>query len=441
MKDNKEKDKEQSLLLTSALAVGFGVFAMPYTAVLGVGCMAVGVTGVAMHLADPICKLLFRNSGEYYEEVGKIVEIIKINKIENKSGDPLKVKSVENTDNGFKVEFDIPLGLSYRELDMIIPAISCSMGGKKVKRNRNTLDVVFTELEKEYPLVFPPVRKEERYRLLTYVGNTINGPKELDLMHAGAILLAGQTGSGKSTVLRYMLTHIAVNYREDEINLYLNDMKYTELAMFKALKITKWHNTDPNLVLTSLLDFQKEMYRRYKLFESVGPDCTDAYEYERITGNKLPINLMVIEEFTILNSKEYKDTVEVLNDVLSKCRASKSHVIITTQRPDIKNFDPRLKANATHTIGLKTKSVTNSQIICDEDVLKYLRGNGHGYLFDNEGDTEFQGYYLKSSDAKHILEPYNKSREEYEAFINEQNKKCNIYEVDEYGYYDGDDDF
>lgn len=439
---NKEKSNEHSLLINSATAIGFGMFAIPYAATIGVGCMALGAAGIAMNFADPICKL-FTKKGDYYEEVGKIIDIIKINKVENKNGDPMKVKNIENTDNGFKIEFDIPLGLSYKDLDSIIPAISCSMGGKKVKRNKNILDVVFTELESYYPLLFPPVKKEDRYRLLTYVGNAVNGPKCIDLKHAGAILLAGQTGSGKSTILRYMLTHIAVNYREDEINLYLNDMKYTELAMFKALKITKWHNTDPGMVLTSLVSFQAEMNRRYKMFENIGPDCTDAYEYERITGNKLPINLMVIEEFTILNSKEYKDTVEVLNDILSKCRASKSHVIITTQRPDIKNFDPRLKANATHTIGLKTKSVTNSQIICDEDMLKYLRGNGHGYLFDGDGDTEFQGYYLKSKEAKSILEPYNKSKEEYEKFISEQAHFADddeTFYLDDNSYY-GDDDF
>lgn len=222
MSNSKEKNKnnknEHSLLINSASAIGFGILAAPYTATIGVGCMALGAVGIAMNFADPICKL-FAKKGDYYEEVSKIIEIIKINKIENKNGDPMKVKSIENTDNGFKIEFDIPLGLSYRDLEYIIPAISCSMGGKKIKRDKNILDVVFTELEPHYPLYFPPVKKEDRYRLLTYVGSAIDGPKCLDLKHAGAILLAGQTGSGKSTVLRYMLTHIAVNYREDEINL------------------------------------------------------------------------------------------------------------------------------------------------------------------------------------------------------------------------------
>lgn len=405
MKSEAPRGKADDMLL-SAVTIGFGALTFPYSAMLGTGCMIGGIGLMAMDLYEPISSL-FKKKGDYYEEIEKIIKIIQINSICNKEGEPLTIEKVSVCSSGLQLELNIPLGLSYKDLDYVfIPPLKAAFNDKEVTRERNIINIKFTELKESYELCFPPISKNLRNRLITYIGNSIDELVKVDFSQAGGILLAGQTGSGKSTLLRYMLTHIATNYDESEINLYLNDMKFCELMLFKDLKITKWHNTDPERVIESLEDFWAEVRRRYKLFLDNG--CTDAYEYEALTGNKLPINLMVIEEFTILSSKKYKDAIEILNDILSQCRASKSHVIITTQRPDAKTLDPRLKANITHTIGLKTKSIINSNIICDEDVLKYCRGNGHGYLFDNRGRIEFQGFELDPNEAKKILAPYNK---------------------------------
>lgn len=403
----KNKNKNDLLIASTALA-GFGIATLPFTSLVGVGCIAVGGVGLAAELGTPILNL-FSKKSEYSEEINKILEIIRINEIENKEGTRMTINKVSPSNDGIDVEFDIPLGLRYKELDDLIPAISCAFGEKQIKREKNTLKIKFTELKEEYELLFPPVPAKQRDKLITYIGESLEGPVKLDLSQAGGILIAGQTGAGKSTALRYMLTHIAMNYKPDEINLFTNDMKFTELSLFKYLKITKWHNTNPDLVEISLNKFWDEIQKRYRKCEKLG--YTDIYEYEKATGDRVPINLMVIEEFTILSAKKYKHVIDTLNNILSQCRASKSHVIITTQRPDAKTLDPRLKANITHTIGLKTKSIINSQIICDCDYLKYLRGNGHGYLFD-KNETEFQAYNLSSNLAKEILVKYSKSIEE-----------------------------
>lgn len=405
-KDNKNSN---DLMMASVALTGFGVVALPFTAAVGIGCIGTGIVGLAAELGTPLLNILTKRK-EYSEEVEKIIEIIRINEVENKEGTRMKIENITQTIYGLDIEFNIPLGLRYKDLDDIIPAISCAFSGKDISRDKNKLMVKFTELKEAYDLIFPPIRKDDRNKLMTYIGENLEGPVKLDLSQAGGILIAGQTGAGKSTALRYMLTHIAMNYKREELNLYLNDMKFSELFLFKNLKITRWHNTNPDLVELSLDNFWKEIQRRYKLFEKY--ECTDAYTYEEITGNKIPINLMVIEEFTLLSGKKYKNVIEKLNDILCQCRASKSHVIITTQRPDAKTLDPRLKANITHTIGLRTKSIINSQIICDSDILKYLRGNGHGYVFDRNREIEFQAYNLDPEFAKSILEKYNKSKKE-----------------------------
>lgn len=405
MNNNKNNN---DLFFASAALAGFGVVSLPFTAALGLGCIAVGGIGIATEIGAPILKLL-NGKNEYYEEINKILEIIRINKVENKEGTRMTIERVTPSTDGIDVEFNIPLGLRYKELDDLIPVISCAFADKKIQRDKNILKIKFTELKEEYDLIFPPIPKSKRNRLTTYIGESLEGPVKVDLSQAGGILIAGQTGSGKSTALRYMLTHIAMNYTPDEINLFTNDMKFTELSLFKYLNITKWHNTNPDLVEMSLDKFWSEIQKRYKKCEKLG--YTDIYEYEEATGDKVPINLMVIEEFTILSAKKYKNVIEKLNEILSQCRASKSHVIITTQRPDAKTLDPRLKANITHTIGLKTKSIINSQIICDSDCLKYLRGTGHGYIFD-KNETEFQAYNLSPSTAKEILKKYSKSLEQ-----------------------------
>ena len=430
-------DGSKKLLIASATAMGFGVFT--FSNPIGLGALAIGTAGVITEGIVPLFKTLMEK-GEYYEEVEKILKIIEINKIQNKNEESLMITEIRSVPEGFIVDLDIPLGLSYADIEKMIPAVSTAMGGKRVVLEKNSLKVYFTELKEVYELVFPPINKSKRNRLFATLGMGIDGLVELNLSQAGGILIAGQTGAGKSTVLRYILSHIAMNYTESEINLFLNDMKFTELSLFKDLKITRFHNTDPECVLSSLDYFWKEIQDRYKTFEAEG--YTDAYEYEKHTGKKVPINLMVIEEFTILSGKKYKEEVELLNDILCQCIASKSHVIITTQRPDAKTLDPRLKANITHTIGLKTKSIINSQIICDEDVLKYLRGNGHGYLFDNKGDVEFQGFNLDPELAKEMLKKYKRDRKQNTNMIEKVSKSNN--EIDNAKLLEqllGDDEF
>lgn len=380
-----------NMLTTGAIAMVAGIVSLPYSLPIGVGSITLG--GVAM------CLNLIGIS-KHDNVIRKIEEIIYVNGVKNSIDYYLSIDKVLPTINGIEVKFKIPVGLSYKDIEKIIPAISCALDGKDIVQEKDSIFIKFVDLLTEYELIFPPIPRSQRNKLITYVGEGIEGPVKMDLSQAGGILLAGQTGSGKSTILRYMLTHIASNYKENEINIFLNDLKFTELALFKNLKITKWHNTSPELVGESLEDFWKEIQNRYKEFEK--NNCIDCYEYERTTGKKVPINLMIIEEFTILSGNKYKKEIELLNNILSQCRASKSHVIITTQRPDAKTLDPRLKANITHTIGLKTKSIINSQIICDEDCLKHLRGAGHGFLFDKE-KTEFQGYYLTPEIAKELL--------------------------------------
>lgn len=403
----KERNTIDELIIDIA-AVGVGILSIPYTLPVGAGCIAVGTIAMGMNLFKTLNNPTYNK--EYKKEISKIINIIQVNNVCNKNNEYVTIDKVYSNISGFDVSFNIPIGMSYKDIDCIIPAISCALDGKTITRNKNVITIKFTDLEESYDLAFPPLHKSNKNKLKTFIGCNLNGYVQMDLSQAGGILIAGQTGSGKSTVLRYMLTYIAINYDERDINLYLNDLKYTELTLFKDLRITKWHNTDVGSVLTSLTEFWNEIQKRFRLFESIGSDCTDAYQYELITGKKLPINLMVIEEFTILSGKQYKEEVELLNNILCQCRASKSHVIITTQRPDAKTLDPRLKANITHTIGLKTKSAVNSQIICDSDVLKDLRGNGHGYLFDNKGDTEFQAFNIKPEEAKSILKPYKTTK-------------------------------
>lgn len=211
--------------------------------------------------------------------------------------------------------------------------------------------------------------------------------------------LFGESGSGKSTTLKAILTQLVLNYSSKELQLYLSDNKGgTELNIYSNIEHTKAFTKDINGLKTIFRTLSREAEARYNLlFDN---QIENIFEYnKKFKSNKLPTIILVIEEFVGV----YKDkTIQAnLQLALSQWRSIGIYCLITTQRPSSKILTGDLKCNLGIILGLKTLDSNNSNVVIDRfNLLNHLRGNGHGYIRHDGILEEFQSFYI---DHKEVL--------------------------------------
>jgi len=302
------------------------------------------------------------------------------------------------TNYGYCLTFALPYGMSTDDIEKKKLAIEQYLN-KRIEITYNNYKVFMkvyeTELEKS-----PEFRIVQTKNILEFAIGVAFGYKiiTVDLAEAVHLLIASETGGGKSTLLRGIITQLILSKKN--ISLYLIDLKGgIEFSVFRKSKVVKKfarNIKDAEEVLSFLL---LEIDRRYDLFYE--NDVVDIKEYNRLKNvRKLDYKILVIDEFADLQNE--KGSISIVETLAAKARACGVHMILATQRPDAKILNGRIKANVPCVIGLKTKNGLNSRIIIDEEGLEDLRGFGHGLLCDR-GITEFQSFYITNEEARDLI--------------------------------------
>ena len=154
-------------------------------------------------------------------------------------------------------------------------------------------------------------------------------------------LIAGATGSGKSTFLHTLIMSCMLNYTPDQLHLYLMDFKSgTEFKVYETVRL-------PHIKLLAIDAMQEfgesilenlvqEMERRADLFKNEGNNATSVAEYKRATGEPLPRILVIMDEFQILfndatNRKVAMNCAELTKRLVTEGRAFGIHLLMATQ--------------------------------------------------------------------------------------------------------------
>lgn len=253
----------------------------------------------------------------------------------------------------------------------------------------------------------------------------------LDFIIDKHIGLFGESGSGKSTTLKTILTQLVLNYKPSELQLYLSDNKGgTELNIYSNIEHTKVFTKDIKGLKDIFKDLNKEADRRYNLLFNSKLEDIKSYN-NKFKKDKLPVILFVIEEFAGV----YKDKSiqSMLQLALSQWRSIGIYILITTQRPSSKIVTGDLKCNLGIILGLKTLDSNNSNVVIDKyNLLNNLRGNGHGYIRYNGKLNEFQSFYIDHTQVKRLIRKLEIKKEN----IKDDNVKSNIIELKKEGYKD-----
>ena len=219
-----------------------------------------------------------------------------------------------------------------------------------------------------------------------------------DLRKQPHILIAGETGSGKSTQLRSILTTLILTKRPDELHLYLGDCKKSEFHIFRNVEHVQ-------CVLSSAKDIAK-MLRHIKKELDERSNLTEIFEVSHIDDlpaeQRRPYLVVCIDEFVMLRKNE--EIMEILTEVVAIGRTLGVFAILSMQRPNAQVLDTTIRANLTVSMGFKLRDKMEARIV-NTPGAEALEFSGR-FIMNSDKVRELQAPYLTIDKAKVLLNPF-----------------------------------
>ncbi|WP_242300438.1 MULTISPECIES: FtsK/SpoIIIE domain-containing protein [unclassified Bacillus cereus group] len=347
-----------------------------------------------------------------------------------------KIHSVSSTKENVRYVFTIPNGLDPKTIEkkwfcfQQILGRNVAIEGdiKKFVLNVFHSDAGLQTYKYSYKQWQPLLKK---YRLPVVVGRDQFGNMIVyDMVDSNTphLLIAGETGSGKSSMVRVVLSTLIQYMSPDKLHLYLGDLKNSEFHFLRRVKHVKEVCMEEIEMKIMLQKVWKEIRERRKLMEEYEVDHID--EYNKLNpDNQKPYILLAIDEVAMLqDEKECMNDIEKISAV---GRALGIFLMLSMQRPDAKVLDGKLKLNMTVRMGFKCDSTINSNIMGTPGS-EHLEQSGQMILKLN-GLKKVQAPYLELSKAKQIVEPYRVPKEDMKPQIppQEDNQLFGVLDYEE----------
>lgn len=209
------------------------------------------------------------------------------------------------------------------------------------------------------------------------IGRDIAGSPVIgDLAKMPHLLIAGQTGSGKSVMINNVLTSMLYRYSPSDLKLILVDPKQVELTPFNDIPhLLAPVIHEPEKCISALKWAVAEMERRLRAMAEVGKRNIE--EYNNLKKEEgMPYVVIVIDELSDLMMMAARDVEALVVRVAQKARAAGIHLILATQRPSVDVITGLIKANVPARVAFTTTSQVDSKTIIDGVGAEKLLGKG-----------------------------------------------------------------
>ncbi|MCL2561128.1 MAG: DNA translocase FtsK [Rikenellaceae bacterium] len=362
---------------------------------------------------------------EVYENKNQIVSTlqnfgIKIDKIKATIGPTVtlyeiipaagvKISKIKN------LEDDIALSLKALGIRIIAP-----MPGK------GTIGIEVPNKDKEIVSMSSVIRarrfQESRAELPIVLGKTIsNETFTIDLAQMPHLLVAGATGQGKSVGLNAIITSLLYKKHPAELKFVFVDPKRVELSLYAKLErhfLAKMQSEDEAIltetqkVVYTLQALCMEMSARYDLLRAAEvkkiAEYNEKFLKRRLSPKKghryLPYIVVVVDEFADLIMTAGREIEAPLTRLAQLARAVGIHLVIATQRPDVKVITGLIKANFPARIAFRVMSMVDSRTIIDQPGANQLIGRGDMLMSQGGELTRVQCAFIDTPEIERITE-------------------------------------
>lgn len=258
------------------------------------------------------------------------------------------------------------------------------------------------------------------------------------------LLVAGQTGSGKSVMINTILTSLLYRNSPADLKLILVDPKQVELKPYDDIPhLLTPVITEPEKCISALKWSVAEMERRYKALAEVGK--RNISEYNLLKKEEgMPYIVIVIDELADLMMMAARDVEALIVRIAQKARAVGIHLVVATQRPSVDVITGLIKANVPARIAFTTASQVDSRTIIDQMGAEKLLGQGDMLLLtaDMPKPKRVQGAFISDAETGKITDFIRMQRPpQYDAEVISQPVQIGKGGVvTDYGANDADDD-